>query len=448
MRLPSPDRGRSSASRGGALLLVAVALVAAVGVACVRPTQPDPIIFVHGQSGSAQQFESNYMRFAANGFPQQRMYAYEYDSTRNDNNVIYAELDALIARVRTETGAQQVDVLAHSRGTGIMHGYLGTPARAEQVDDYVNYDGATAASQPGGRRTLAIWGEGSQSRQIGGAQNEYFPNFGHTETVSSADTFEVAYEFLLGRAPATTDVAPDPSGRATLAGRVVLFQENIAPPGGADLEIWRVNGSTGQRLDADPVYSTTIGGDGSFGPFQGSTSQHYEIAVARTRTMHFYFQPFPRSDHFLRLNLSREGEGLEAFIDTSPDHSVIVNLRNREWWGNQGTPAENDALRVNGVNVVNATNTPRSRRIIAGFLFDDNSDQVTNLSSVPAPFGLLPFLTAADLYVPADPQADGTVSLAMTPRGSAHVYTTNVPNWPSSTDGISVQWPDYVNAGS
>src|SRR5687768_13023593 len=83
MRPSSPDRGRSFASRGGALLLVAVALVAAVGVACVRPIQGDPIIFVHGQSGSAQQFETNYMRFAANGFPQQRMYAYEYDSTRN-----------------------------------------------------------------------------------------------------------------------------------------------------------------------------------------------------------------------------------------------------------------------------------------------------------------------------------------------------------------------------
>jgi len=445
MRL-GPSSGRSKAARGGALLLVAVSLVAAVGVACVRPVQPDPIIFVHGQSGSAQQFETNFMRLASNGFPQQRMYVYEYDTTRNDNNVIYAGLDALIARVRAETGAQQVDVLAHSRGTGVMHGYLATPARAEQVDDYVNYDGATSTSPPGGRRTLAIWGEGSQSRQIGGAQNEYFPNVGHTESVTAADTFEVVYEFLLGRPPTTTDVLPAANGQATLAGRVVLFQENIAPPTGAELEIWRVDGATGDRLDPAPVYATTIGGDGSFGPFQGTTSDQYEIAVSRTRTQHYYVSPFPRSDHFLRLNLSREGEGLETIIETGPNHSVVVNVRNREWWANQPGPADNDALRVDGANVLNATIAPRARRIIAPFLFDDNSDQVTDLSAVVPPFGALPFLTAADVFMASDPQADGTLSLAMTPRGGGgQVETINVPNWPSSTDGITVQWRDYLN---
>jgi pimeloyl-ACP methyl ester carboxylesterase len=435
------------ASRGGALLLVAVSLIAAVGVACVRPIQGDPIIFVHGQSGSAQQFETDYMRFATNGFPQQRMYVYEYDSTRNDNTVIFANLDALIAQVLTETGAQQIDVLGHSRGTGIMHGYLNSSTeRAEQVDDYVNYDGATSASPPGGRRTLAIWGEGSQTRQIVGAQNEYFPNLGHTETVTSADTFEVVFEFLVGRAPNTTNVRRDLHGRATLAGRVVLFQENIAPPTGAELDIWRVDGDTGARLDPDPLYSTTIGGDGSFGPFQGSTSEHYEIAVSRTRTQHFYFSPFPRSDHFLRLNLSREGEGLETIVETGPNHSVVVNVRNREWWADQPGPADNDVLQVDGANVLNATIAPRARRIIAPFLFDDNSDQVTDLSAVVPPFGALPFLTAADVFMASDPQADGTLSLAMTPRGGGgQVETINVPNWPSSTDGITVQWRDYLN---
>jgi pimeloyl-ACP methyl ester carboxylesterase len=441
---PTFITGRSAAAPRRALLLVLVIVVTAIGVACAPPgPPPDPIIFVHGSSGSAQQFETNFQRLSSNGFPQARMYAFEYDTSRTDNTAeINAALDTFVARVRSETGAAQVDVLAHSRGTLQMHSWLGSSQqRADQVDDYVNYDGRTSTSPPGGRRTLAIWGEGSQTREIGGAQNSYFPNLAHTETVTSAATFPVVYEFLFGHPPLTTDVVPEPSGRATLAGRVLLFQENVAPTG-ARLEIWRVDPATGARLDQTPRYATDIGADGAFGPFAGTTTERYEIAVVRTRTQHFYFQPFRRNDHFLRLNLSREGQGLETLIETGPNHSVISNVRNREWWADQGEPAQNDRLQVNGADVLNGTLAPRSRRVIATFLFDDNSDRVTNLSAVVPPFGSLPFLTAGDVYLPADPQADGTLSLSMTPRGGGHAQSANVPDWPSSTDGISVQWRD------
>src|SRR5688500_11276388 len=185
---------RRAPTRRRALLLVVAVVAAALGVACAPPgPAPDPIIFVHGSSGSAQQFETNFLRLASTRFPNERMYAFEYDTSRTDNTAeINEALDAFIAQVRTETGAAQVDVLAHSRGTLQMHSWLNSSqARADLVDDYVNYDGRTATSLPGGRRTLAIWGEGSQTRTITGAQNAYFPNLAHTETVTSAATFAV-----------------------------------------------------------------------------------------------------------------------------------------------------------------------------------------------------------------------------------------------------------------
>lgn len=40
-----------------------------------------PIIFIHGGSGSASQFESQAMRFTSNGFPQDYLFAFEYDSS-------------------------------------------------------------------------------------------------------------------------------------------------------------------------------------------------------------------------------------------------------------------------------------------------------------------------------------------------------------------------------
>src|SRR5215216_3323727 len=162
---------------------------------------PVPVIFVHGQSGSAQQFETNAMRFTSNGFPDDRLFAYEYDTNISTNDTAIANLDGFIADVKAETGASQVDILAHSRGTTVMHSYLSTPARAAMVRRYVNFDGRTSATPPGGVPTLAVWGEGDQTRAIGGATNVYFPNKAHTEVTTSAEAFAEVYEFLTGNKP-------------------------------------------------------------------------------------------------------------------------------------------------------------------------------------------------------------------------------------------------------
>ena len=166
-----------------------------------RGKKPTPVIFVHGSSGSAQQFETNAMRLTSNGFPQKRIFAYEYDTLVSNNDAAIANLDGFIADVQEQTGSDRVDVLAHSRGTTVMHSFLGDPYRAATVRRYVNFDGRTSAAEPGGVRTLAVWGEGDQSRAIGGAENVYFPDKAHTEVTTSAEAFKHVYEFLLGKKP-------------------------------------------------------------------------------------------------------------------------------------------------------------------------------------------------------------------------------------------------------
>ena len=44
-----------------------------------------PIVFVHGQSGSAQQFESQAMRFTSNGYPAGQLFAFEYNTGNSQN---------------------------------------------------------------------------------------------------------------------------------------------------------------------------------------------------------------------------------------------------------------------------------------------------------------------------------------------------------------------------
>src|SRR5690606_37451894 len=81
-----------------------------------------PIVFVHGQSGSAQQFETQAMRFTSNGYPQDLLYAFEYDTNQATNPL--GDLDAFIDDVLAETGADQVYAIGHSRGTSVWTSYL------------------------------------------------------------------------------------------------------------------------------------------------------------------------------------------------------------------------------------------------------------------------------------------------------------------------------------
>ena len=81
-----------------------------------------------------------------------------------------------------------------------------------------------------------------------------------------------------------------------------------APGGvpGAKLEIFAIDSNTGERLGG-PAYSTTIGADGRWGPFNASGSARYEFVVAAPgyATLHNYRSPFPRSSDINALSVSQ-----------------------------------------------------------------------------------------------------------------------------------------------
>jgi pimeloyl-ACP methyl ester carboxylesterase len=401
-----------------------------------------PIIFVHGFSGSGNQFESPAKRFASNGYPPSYIEAQEYDSTFATSTVaeVYAALDARIARLLRETGADRVDLAAHSLGTALSQQYLSSsPARAGRVAHYVNLDGATATAPPGGVPTLAIWGEGSTAREITGARNVYFSNQAHTETVTSRQTFAQEYAFFTGRAPRTTAIVPQ--ARALLSGRVVLFPTNVGMTN-ATLRIYRVIPATGHRLRSRPLATYRLAGDGSWGPFRAAGGARYEFAVTRAdgSVHHFYSEPSRRSSTLIRLLSSEPGAGLDALLERSDRQTNLVITRNREWWGDQG--AAGDTLTVNGVSLLNASTSPRTKRAIAVFAYDVGTDGVSHpQAGVPA-FAALPFLTGIDLFTPAARAGTGRVVISVKPRGERHHDVVVVPNWPSTRHRISVAIDD------
>ena len=136
------------------------------------------------------------------------------------------------------------------------------------------------------------------------------------------------YKFFTGNEPATTDIIPVPPGQVRLAGRAVFFPANQGV-GDATLEIWEVDDATGQRKYADPEATYTLSGtgyyDGTWGPFEANGLKHYEFVLLRTgfRPHHFYFEPFMRSDYFVRLQTSPVG-GIGDYMDRSANHTNLV----------------------------------------------------------------------------------------------------------------------------
>ncbi|MEU8015630.1 alpha/beta hydrolase [Micromonospora parva] len=433
------------------LVGVGVALAASVSAvtvpraaeAAAAPTYR-PVIFIHGSAGSAAQFESQAKRLASNGYPIDIIEAHEYDSPNVAAILpqLYAGLDARISRLLAASGADRVDLLAHSLGTFVTQGYLtSSPERAARVAHYVNLDGRTASAPPGGVPTLAIWGEGDPARAIAGATNVHLPDQSHTQTVSSAESFTEVFRFLRGRAPHTTRIVPQLFGTARVSGRAVLFPSNVGVTG-ATLEVYPVSPLTGGRLSHRPAHRLSLGGDGSFGPLPVLATARYEFAIVRpgAATHHFYFQPFLRSDSFVRLATSVPGEGLSALVDTSDRHTALTIQRQKEWWGDQGDAG--DRLWINGRDVLNAANTPRAKRPIGIFAFDDGSDGVTDLTAPLPEFFSQTFITGMDVFIPATPAHLGLVQITVGQRGGGH-EVINVPNWRSSTDRVTVSVDDF-----
>jgi hypothetical protein len=323
-----------------------------------------------------------------------------------------------------------------------MHAFLATPERAALVRRYVNVDGRSSASPPGGVPTLALWGSLQPNGSIGGATNVYLTTLGHTETTTSAEGFAHVHRFLRDRDALTTRVLPEPPTAVEIAGRATWFPRNTGVEG--LLVVWEVDGRTGARRGL-PRHTARTAPDGSFGPLRVVGGRHYELVLLREGelTHHFHFEPFERSDRFLRLQVSPPG-GIGDQVDRCPAHTAVTVVRNREWWADQ--PEDNDRLEFNGVDVLAPAVAPRVRQVLAAFAFDDGCDRASTPGAVVPPFGSLPFLTAADAYLPARADAAGTLRVTQVARGTGGgSRTIAVRNWPSDGHAVSVQFKDYLD---
>src|SRR4051794_34623504 len=448
MRYRSDLAGRFAAALPVLVAAAAVALFAASSANAA--TTRHPILFVHGVEGTGAQFESQKLRFTSNGYPSSWIDEVDYDSTRGagERSAVNAQIDRRIAALEQRTGSSKVDVVAHSLGTFVMHDYLTDPvqgaARRANVARYINVDGQSANP---GVRTLAVWagiplsGAASLgSRHMDGAQNVTIPNQTHVQTCTSRESFVQYFEFLTGKRPAHDIVRR--RGAIKVAGRALTFPQNQGLAG-ATIQVWPLT-ADGHRATSAPAASVAVTdgaeGGGGWGPVTVQAGRRYELTAVRlgVGTLHYYYEPFVRSDDTLRL---LDSEGLIAYTGLRPGSVSSANIRYKELWGDR--PGQTDDLRIDGTSVCTATLCPTSKTVNAFFAFDGNRDGKTDLSTPDPVLGNVPFVAGGDLFVPSSPTAAGTVTFQLRSRGAGPLHTVKTPNWDAQTDGPFIQWNDF-----
>jgi hypothetical protein len=450
----------------GAAAVAVLALAAAAGPArAADSADRNPMIFVHGYSGSGAQFESQKLRFVENGYPDSYVRVIEYDSLpatpvpgatglnpagiRAIEQELFPRLDAQVAQLEADSHRPKVDLLAHSLGTTLMHDYLNSdPARAANVGHYVNIDGRTSDSPPGGVPTLALWGSigplSPAGRSIGGATNVTLPNTTHVQAATSAESFAATYRFFTGAAPATTDIRPQ-TGDITLSGKALNFPQNDGLQG-ATVQVWPIDDATGQRTSSAPIAGYAIDGSGDWGPVTVRAGRRYELTIVRppAPAHHFYYEPFLRDDHLVRL---LESDALRSAAGAPSTRSVgMVVIRYKELLGDQGPL--NDKLTFNGLDVCTETICPIQQLVNAVFAYDRQDDQQSDTSTRDPSYSRITFLTGVDAYMPAQAPPTGKVTVTLRSRGGGPERSVVFPNFPASSDVESVQLNDFEPAGA
>lgn len=401
-----------------------------------------PIVFVHGFAGSASQYESQALRFIANGYPAERIRAFDHDGAGFDVASFVGGVDGVVDAALKDFGATKVYLVGHSRGTLVSSMYLGDPARAAKIAKYVSLDGGGCAAA---NTAMVPCIAPSQAT---------LPGQKHVEVATSAESFIEQFKFFIGREPAVSKIVKQ-AEPVVISGRIVNFPANTGRDG-AKVEFYEVDQATGVRKGA-AIGSFNIAADGNWGPQTVSPDKYYEIAATSSESpavQHFYPQRFLRSSNLVRLLSGGLDSPSRVNTNVSDKHAALTVLRMREWTTDdileikEKTPA-GEIPAVNAITMQVGTPTMGmtgglSFSPIGLYVHDDKATPgMTSLALLPY-FSTQPFQSGVDVYLPASDPPNGTITLTNMPRGDkTKPQVLNVPNWPSTNHTIMVVFSDF-----
>ena len=396
-----------------------------------------PIVFIHGFSGSSQQFTSQAMRFVANGYPTERLRAYEHDGAGMVGEDFVSGADAVIDEVRAKFKTDQVYLIGHSRGTSVSSMYLSDAGRAKKVAKYIAEDG-------GGCASISVpCIAPAQTTNTRPGQTHPIEGQRHVEVATSKESFDVEFEFLFGKKPEVLEIVKQKKP-VQISGRAVNSPANTGREG-ALLDIWLIDTDTGMRAQDKPVAHFEIPASGDWGPVTVDPDRHYELVLSSKQSdyqHHFYEQPFLRSSQFVRLRSGEPDSTSRMHTNLGDHHASLTVARMREWLPTDVLEISTDS--ASGDQAPKNVISEASNNRISVYLHDDAATPGESSLSLLPWFPEQAFQTGVDVFMPANDAPDGTITIRNLPRGDAsQPQVLHVPNWSSTNHNVSVLLSDF-----
>lgn len=187
--------------------------------------------------------------------------------------------------------------------------------------------------------------------ELKGADNVVLPGIDHRETSFSPEAFEVMWRFLLGFAPRTDAIRPEPS--VLLSGLVTGFGVNnsegnapsnlplFANGAGARVEVFVVDDLTGVRR-GEAIHNHVVDSSGNWAPGGCRTDGLNELEFVITpppglpgySITHIYRSSFVRSSSVVHLRCERmSAADRAAAAQAGPGAAVVTLTRPRGYFG-------------------------------------------------------------------------------------------------------------------
>ncbi|MER7760251.1 alpha/beta fold hydrolase [Streptomyces sp. NPDC097619] len=101
----------------------------------------NPVVFVHGYNADPGVWGSLRADLRADGYADSQLFSWGYDTHQSVNEVLAGRFAEYVAQVRRQTGAAQVDVVAHSFGSLVSRWYLKHGGGTSSVARWVSLAG-------------------------------------------------------------------------------------------------------------------------------------------------------------------------------------------------------------------------------------------------------------------------------------------------------------------
>jgi len=125
-----------------AFLSAAAVCVAGTALSPATSLAVDPILFVHGWSGSASNWNTMISRFEKDGWAKSQLRAYSYNTSQSNKTTAETTVKSEVEKLLKETKATKVDIVAHSMGSLNSRWYIKFVSGGEaNVDEWVSLGG-------------------------------------------------------------------------------------------------------------------------------------------------------------------------------------------------------------------------------------------------------------------------------------------------------------------